>query len=111
MSIAPASVADHKSAAWLGWVWGGLIAGVMDITAAFVVYGHYGLKPLPLLKGIAAGLLASEHSKAVLPWRCLGSVATSSSNHRCGHPHFLCRIADRVLGTMVQQLKSSPFLG
>jgi hypothetical protein len=57
MSIAPASVSDHKSAAWLGWVWGGLIAGVMDITAAFVVYGHYGLKPLPLLKGIAAGLL------------------------------------------------------
>ena len=57
MSMAPASVPDHRSAAWLGWIWGGLIAGVMDITAAVVVYGHYGAKPLPLLKGIAAGLL------------------------------------------------------
>lgn len=57
MSIAPASVCDHKNAPWLGLVWGGLIAGVMDITAAFVVYGHYGVKPLGLLKGIAAGLL------------------------------------------------------
>jgi hypothetical protein len=57
MSVAPASIAEHKSVAWLGLIWGGLIAGTMDITAAFVVYGYYGLKPLPLLKGIAAGLL------------------------------------------------------
>jgi hypothetical protein len=59
MSIG-ASVSDYKSSAWLGWVWGGLIAGVMDITAAIVVYGHYGLKPLPLLRGIAAGLLGGR---------------------------------------------------
>lgn len=41
----------------LGLVWGGLICGAMDITAALVVYGHYGRKPIPLLQGIAAGVL------------------------------------------------------
>ena len=37
--------------------WAGLICGTMDITAALVVYGHYGLAPMRLLQGIAAGLL------------------------------------------------------
>jgi hypothetical protein len=36
---------------------GGFAAGVMDITAALVVYGSFGLRPLRLLQGIAAGLL------------------------------------------------------
>jgi hypothetical protein len=36
---------------------GGAICGALDITAAFVVYGLFGLKPIPLLQGIAAGLL------------------------------------------------------
>lgn len=35
----------------------GLLCGTLDITAAFLVYGRFGVKPLPLLQGIAAGLL------------------------------------------------------
>jgi hypothetical protein len=35
----------------------GLTCGVMDITAALVVYGTMGAKPLRLLQGIAAGIL------------------------------------------------------
>jgi len=38
-------------------LWGGLTCGVLDITAAFVVYGFFGAKPIPLLQGIASGLL------------------------------------------------------
>ncbi|HEY2461055.1 MAG TPA: hypothetical protein VGI16_09610 [Candidatus Acidoferrum sp.] len=38
----------------------GLVCGVMDITAAFLVYGHYGAKPMRLLQGIAAGALGSR---------------------------------------------------
>ncbi len=38
-------------------LWGGLTCGVLDITAAFVVYGSFGAKPIPLLQGIASGLL------------------------------------------------------
>jgi len=40
--------------------WGGLSSGALDITAAFVVYGSFGLKPIPLLQGIASGLLGAR---------------------------------------------------
>src|SRR2546421_12278989 len=38
-------------------LWGGLMCGTLDITAALVVYGFFGLTPIRLLQGIAAGLL------------------------------------------------------
>jgi len=38
-------------------LWGGLISGALDISAAFVVYGAMGARPVPLLQGIASGLL------------------------------------------------------
>ena len=41
-------------------MWGGLICGTLDITAALIVYGHFGLKPLRLLKGIAAGVMGAS---------------------------------------------------
>src|SRR5260370_3726866 len=37
----------------------GFACGVLDITAALLVYGHYGRPPMRLLQGIAAGLLGS----------------------------------------------------
>lgn len=37
--------------------WGGLLCGVLDILAAFAVYGAMGLPPERLLQGIASGLL------------------------------------------------------
>jgi len=38
-------------------LWAGFACGVMDITAALIVYGYFGAKPLRLLQGIASGLL------------------------------------------------------
>jgi hypothetical protein len=38
-------------------LWAGLVAGSLDITAAFVVYGFFGATPLRILQGIAGGLL------------------------------------------------------
>ena len=35
----------------------GLIAGILDITAAFFVYGWYGAEPIRILQGIASGIL------------------------------------------------------
>ena len=43
-----------------GIFWGGLLCGVMDITAALVVYGLFGLRPQHLLQGIAAGVLGPQ---------------------------------------------------
>lgn len=55
-----------------GILWGGLVAGVLDITAAFVVYGAMGLKPERLLQGIASGLLGSRAFSGGLATALLG---------------------------------------
>jgi hypothetical protein len=52
--------------------WGGLSCGALDITAAFVVYGFFGAKPIPLLQGIAAGLLGPRAFTGGLAVAALG---------------------------------------
>ena len=44
----------------LAVLWAGLACGVLDITAAVVVYGYLGLKSMRLLQGIASGLLGPK---------------------------------------------------
>lgn len=40
--------------------WAGVLCGILDITAAFVVYGRFGMRPMPLLQGIAKGVLGAK---------------------------------------------------
>jgi hypothetical protein len=64
-------------------LWAGLTCGVLDITAAFVVYGFLlGAKPVPLLQGIASGLLG--------PKAFAGGAATALLGLLC---HFLIAFA------------------
>jgi hypothetical protein len=51
---------------------GGFACGVLDITAAFVVYGAFGAKPIPLLQGIAAGVLGPSARNGGLATAALG---------------------------------------
>jgi len=53
-------------------LWAGLACGVLDITAAFVVYGFFGAKPLPLLQGIASGLVGPKAFNGGLATALLG---------------------------------------
>jgi hypothetical protein len=53
-------------------LWAGLACGVLDITAAFVVYGFFGAKPVPLLQGIASGLLGPKAFDGGLATALLG---------------------------------------
>jgi len=41
-------------------LWAGLACGTLDISAALVVYGHFGRQSMQLLQGIAAGVLGSR---------------------------------------------------
>jgi len=50
----------------------GTICGVMDITAALVVYGAMGAKPLRLLQGIAGGVLGPSTYRGGIPTALLG---------------------------------------
>jgi uncharacterized membrane protein YagU involved in acid resistance len=53
-------------------LWAGLVCGVLDITAALVVYGLFGLHPIRLLQGIAAGLLGPRAFEGGLSTALLG---------------------------------------
>ena len=57
MNPAAATLPAHQPNALAAILWGGFVCGVLDITAALVVYGFFGLKPVRLLQGIAGGLL------------------------------------------------------
>ncbi len=50
----------------------GLACGVLDITAALVVYGYLGAKPMRLLQGIASGLLGPKAFDGGLATALLG---------------------------------------
>ena len=51
---------------------GGLLAGALDITVAFLVYGYFGAKPIPLLQGIAAGAIGPSSFNGELATAALG---------------------------------------
>jgi len=81
----------------LAILWGGLLCGVLDITAALVVYGTMGAKPLRLLQGIAGGLLG--------PRTYSGGVATALLGLLC---HFV--IAFSAAAVFVTASGLAPFL-
>ena len=58
--------------AMLAVLWAGFACGVLDITAAFIVYGFFGAKPIPLLQGIASGLLGPKAFQGGLATALLG---------------------------------------
>ena len=81
----------------LAILWGGLLCGVLDITAALVVYGTMGAKPLRLLQGIAGGVLG--------PRTYSGGIATALLGLLC---HFV--IAFSAAAVFVAASRVAPFL-
>jgi hypothetical protein len=59
MTELPATSTD-KSRAFPAVGWAGLIAGILDITSAFVLAYPKGAGPIRVLQGVAAGLLGRE---------------------------------------------------
>jgi len=53
-------------------LWAGFACGVLDITAALVVYGYFGAKPVRLLQGIGSGLLGPKAFDGGLATALLG---------------------------------------
>src|SRR6267378_8531341 len=81
----------------LAILWGGLLCGVLDITAALLVYGYLGAKPLRLLQGIAGGLLG--------PRTYSGGIATALLGFLC---HFV--IAFSAAAVYVAASRVAPLL-
>jgi hypothetical protein len=97
MNSPAATFSVQKSNAALAILWGGLACGVLDITAALLVYGSFGLKPLRLLQGIAGGLLG--------PRTYSGGIATALLGLLC---HFV--IAFSAAAVYVAASRVAPFL-
>ena len=72
MNASAAALPISKPNPALGLLWGGFLCGVCDITAALVVYGFFGAKPLAILRGIATGVLGPSARQGGLGTACLG---------------------------------------
>ena len=55
-------------------IWGGLIAGAMDITAACINGAFYGRSPLWIFQSVASGLLGANSFKGGFSSAVLGGV-------------------------------------
>jgi hypothetical protein len=97
MSLPATFLPSQNPNALLAILWGGLLCGVLDITAALVVYAYLGAKPVRLLQGIAGGLLG--------PRTYGGGVATAVLGLFC---HFL--IAFSAAAVFVTASRIAPFL-
>ncbi|MDQ3743071.1 MAG: DUF4407 domain-containing protein [Acidobacteriota bacterium] len=75
MVAASATFPARRSRALRAIFWGGLIAGALDITYAFVFYGlRNRLSPARILQSVASGLLGADAFKGGLGVAALGAA-------------------------------------
>jgi hypothetical protein len=74
MSVASAALPVARQRAARAILWGGLLAGVGDITFAFVVSGLRGVGPVRVLQSVAGGLLGAAARDGGLATAALGGV-------------------------------------
>lgn len=74
MSVANTELSVDKTRAARAIVWGGLLAGVGDITFAFVVSWLRGVGPERVLQSVAGGLLGAAARDGGLATAALGAV-------------------------------------
>jgi len=74
MQTGSVTLALKRAKAYRAIFWGGLIAGALDLTAAFVNSGWRGVGPMRVLRGIASGLLGAAAAKGGFATAALGAV-------------------------------------
>jgi hypothetical protein len=60
MTASPVDLSSHKSHAFRAIAGAGLVAGVLDISSAFILSYPKGVGPIRVLQGVAAGLVGRE---------------------------------------------------
>jgi hypothetical protein len=83
--------------ALLAVLWAGFACGVLDITAALVVYGYLGAKPMRLLQGIASGLLGPKAFDGGLAMALLGLLCHLVIAFGAATVYFVASRAIRIL--------------
>lgn len=64
----------NRSNAFRAILWGGLLAGILDLSAAIVTNGFRGIAPIRILQSVASGLLGAESYKGGLRTALLGTA-------------------------------------
>src|SRR6266852_1884783 len=70
----PTNSSTKTSRGFQAIFWGGLMAGVLDLTSAFVIWGWRGIGPIRVMQGIASGLLGAASFQGALPTAALGAA-------------------------------------
>jgi hypothetical protein len=74
MSANSATLSLEKPKSYPAILWGGLIAGTLDILAAFISSGLRGVSPTRVLQSIASGLLGADSFKGGFATAVFGLV-------------------------------------
>ncbi len=74
MTTTPATLPVRKPGALGAILIGGVIAGVLDLTAAFVTWGLKGVNPIIIAQSVASGLLGKDAFHGGLATAALGVV-------------------------------------
>ena len=74
MSAASTAFPIDKSRAYRAIFWGGLTAGILDITAAFINSARSGRSPMWVLQSVASGLLGADSYTGGLRAAALGAA-------------------------------------
>jgi len=97
-SPGPAAASSHQGPL-TAIFWGGLLAGVFDITQAFVGFGLLGAKPFRILQHIAGGVFGARSMQMGWTSAVLGLIFHFTIAFTAAAVYYL---ASRVLRVMVE---------
>ena len=99
-SVVPAATAPAQSLPLAAIFWGGLLAGVFDISQAFIGFGLLGARPFRILQHIAGGIWGSHSMEMGWTSATLGLVIHFGIAFTAATVYYL---ASRVMRVLVER--------
>jgi hypothetical protein len=93
------AAAEAPAQAFAAIFWGGLLAGILDITQAFIGFGLLGAKPFRILQHIAGGVFGARSMQMGWTSAALGLVFHFTIAFTAPAVYYL---ASRMVGVMVE---------
>jgi hypothetical protein len=98
-SSVPGARAGGSARAFAAIFWGGLLAGIFDITQAFIGFGLLGAKPFRILQHIAGGVFGARSMQMGWTSAALGLIFHFTIAFTAGAVYYL---ASRMVRAMVE---------
>jgi len=98
-SPVPDTAAGAAARAFAAIYWGGLLAGIFDITQAFIAFGFLGVKPLRILQHIAGGVFGARSMQMGWTSALLGLIFHFTIAFTAAAVYYL---ASRIVRVMIE---------